>query len=671
MRHEVRLRTSRGSRRFLIDETFCQSLSKVERQNKQSVALFIASWITLLADSPLDPGNKPPELFTRFLKRIQVDGVKATVVRFTNLAHKFVSQHMLMGTPTLIGEWIDEFKDTPVFFEYSRYFKTGDIDIARYLYTFLNFGKKLEFVDKSFNETAFRGWIDVEKRLADLELDKVDTASLRLILRTVLPRFSIDDFRPKFGPGAVQERGVRGRIGKLRSFQFDPLLDRFLFHGPIGKFGLGKESGLTPERVIPDVSKWDPAKGISSRVARLMFVPKNLKVARSICMEPSTLMFFQQGIMARMVELIESSSIGSFIRLEDQSYNRDLSLLGSYTGELDTIDLSSASDCLSLELVKRVFPPSWQIPMRASRSHSAILPDGSIRQLKKFAPMGSALCFPTQCIVFAAVCVYAACLYTYEAEHVDVEFLDWLTAARIRHVIGKFRRQRALAVRGFQPLGIYGDDICLDRRLTDNVMAILDRLGFMVNGEKSFVGSQAFRESCGGFYLNGHDITPLYFRVKGVQEFTTPAHVASQVHLINSCWGAGYKNLYRFLRSSMMAWRSKGRFKNTASPYNPIPYVSDPLKFGILCHEPHNNHVEQREQPDVKGKPFYQRDEIRVWTISYDSRVEDADLLGSIDAYEYMRWWPSHAVGNSLAVNSAIPRYDTGSPGLRWRWIPA
>lgn len=664
MQHEVRVRTSRGLRRFFIDDAFCQSLSVVERRNVQSVSLFIASWVTLLADSPLDPGNKPPHLFSRFLSRIQEDGVKATVTRFTNLAHEFVSLHSLMGTPSLIGEWIDGFKDTPVFFEYNRYYQTGDISIARFLYTFLNFGKKLEFVDESFNETAFRGWTDIETGLANLELSSVDTDSISAVLKTLLPRFSLEDFRPKFGPGAVQERGVRGRIGKLRSFQYDPLIDRFLFHGHIGKYGLGKESGLTPDRVIPDVSKWDPARGISSRVARLMFVPKNLKVARSICMEPSTLMYFQQGIMSRMTELIESSRFGSFIRLNDQSYNRDLSLIGSYTSEIDTIDLSSASDCLSLELVKKVFPQSWQIPMIVSRSHSAILPDGTLRPLLKFAPMGSALCFPTQCLLFASVCIYAACLYTYEAENVNVEFLDWMSSATIRRIARKFRRSRSLAVHGFQPLGIYGDDICVDRRLTDIVKAILSRLGFVVNDEKSFTGSQSFRESCGGFYLNGHDITPLYFRVKGVKEFTTPSHVASQVHLINSAWVRGYKNLYRFLRYSIMTWESRGRLRNKTSSFNPIPYVSDSLHFGILCKSPLNNHVEQRTHKD------YQREEIRVWTISYDRKVSDAALLDSIDAYEYMRWWPGHTSDKPLEVNSSIPRYDTGSPGLRWRWIP-
>jgi hypothetical protein len=640
-------------------------LSVVERRNKESITLFVASWIALLADSPLDPGNKPVKLYSRFLKRIQDEGVKGIVSRYSSLAHQFVSSHMLMGTPTLIGEWIDDFKDTPVFFEYNRYFKTGDVSIARFIYTFLNFGKKLEFVDESFNETAFRGWSDIEDRLGDLVLDAQDTDSIRTILSVLLPRFSIDDFRPKFGPGAVQERGVRGRLGKLRSFSYDPLIDRFLFRGHIGKYGLGRESGLSVDRVIPDPSRWDPARGVSSRVARLMFVPKNLKVARSICMEPSTLMFFQQGIMSRMCELIDSSSLGFFIRLKDQSYNRDLSLIGSYTGEIDTIDLSSASDCLSYDLVKKVFPPSWQIPMRVTRSHSAILPDGSLRALKKFAPMGSALCFPTQCIIFASVCIYAACLYTYEADSVDIGFSDWLTPARIRSVVRKFCISRSLAGRGFQPLGIYGDDICVDRRLTDIVKAILDRLGFLVNGDKSFTGSQAFRESCGGFYLNGHDITPLYFRIKGVKRFTTPSHVASQVHLINSSWDREYRNLYRFLRNSIMTWGSKRRFRNRASLVNPIPYVSDSSTFGIRSSTPINSHVEKRVNSD------YQRDEIRVWTISYEHIVRDDSLLEVVDAYEYMRWWPGHILGNSLEVNSSMPRYDTGSPGLRWRWIPA
>jgi len=665
VRHEVLIRTSSGRRSIIIDDGFCQSLSvPIPRDNFDSVSLFIATWIALLADSPLEPENKPFRLYDDFLKKIRLDGIKATVLRFTSLSHELVSNHTLMGPGTSIGSWISDFKDTPVFFEYNRYFKTGDVRLLEYLYTFLNFGKKLDYVDEVFNTTAFRGWMDIEKGLIDQKLHDTDVSALKLIMGVVLPPFVIDDFRPKFGPGSVSEKGVVGRLGKLRQLTYDSYLDRFIFHGHIGMYGSGDDHGLTAHKVIPDPERWTPSNGRSSRVARLMFVPKNLKTARSICMEPNTLMFFQQGIMREMLRLIGNSALSKFIDIADQQRNKDLALFGSYTGEIDTIDLSAASDSLSLQLVKAVFPATWQIVMRASRSHSAYLPDGSTWPLRKFAPMGSALCFPTQCIIFASACIYAACLHTYEAENVQCDFLDWLSPSVVTRVIESFSNQPGYYRGAYQPAAVYGDDICVDSQLTSIVKTILSRLGFTVNDSKSFVANQSFRESCGGFYLDGHDITPLYFTVRGVRQQLSGEHVASHVHLVNECWSRKYKHTYRFLLSSLAKWDVPRRLRSPRNTFS-IPFVLDTRQFGILCTKPVNSHLVSRVNAS------FQRDEIKVWTISYEYRVSDDREKWSLDAYEHMRWWSGRTESSSNDEKSSFSRFDTGGAGIRWRWIPS
>lgn len=664
MRHEVLLNTSNGRRSILIDDDFCQSLSVPVGANREIVSLFVASWITLLADSPLTPEKKPFKTYRLFLDRIKSEGIKSIVLGFSELAHKLVSQHLLMGSSTSIGEWISDFKETPVFFEYNRYFNTGDVKLLNFLYTFLNFGKKMMFVDEAFNDAAFRSWLDVEKRLSDLILSDEDTSALQIILSDGLPPFSWRDLRPKFGPGRVQERGVVGRIDKLRSLQFDPIIDRFLLHGHIGMYGYGDEYGVHASKIIPDLSRWTSASGVSSRDARLKFVPKSLKTARSICMEPNTLMFFQQAVMSRFIELIGDSWYSIFIDIRNQRRNRELSLIGSYTSEIDTLDLSSASDSVSLELVKRVFPPSWLIPMIATRSHRVILPNGDLFRPKKFAPMGSALCFPTQCLIFASVCIYAACRYTYDVEHVQCNFLDWLPS-NVRRVVRKFSRSRLASRWQFQPLAVYGDDICVDRRLTDIIKSILCRLGFVVNDSKSFTGSQSFRESCGKYYLDGNDITPLYFRIEAVKKKLTPSHVVSHVHLMNECWERGYIHLYRFLHHSIMTWECQKAFRKEGQLKNSIPYVSDPNHFGIHVSEPKNSHLEARVHPD------YQRDEIRCWTISSVHRQYPGSSFQDVDFYEHMRWWASRFEDYTTDETSSAPRFDTGGTGFRWRWIPA
>jgi hypothetical protein len=647
-----------------VDDDFCQSLGHSSFENREVVSLFISSWIALLADSPLNPEMKPFKLYKDFLYGISIKGLKGIVLEYSDLAHRLVSQHTIMGPDSSIGEWIADFKDTPVFFEYNRYFKTGDIHLLDFLYSFLNFGKKLDFVDESFNSVAFRDWMDIENKLADQTFEQSDIDALRRIMQIVLPPFSIDDFRPKFGPGAVQERGVKGRIGKLRKLQYDSLIDRFIFHGHIGMYGYGDDHGLSCSKVIPDPDSWTPASGVSSRIARLMFVPKNLKTARSICMEPNTLMFFQQGIEREMLRLIDSSPLSNFIDIRDQSRNRALSLAGSISGEIDTLDLSAASDRLSYSLMNKVFPNSWKIVMRVTRSHGCFLPDGLYHKLLKFAPMGSALCFPTQCILFTCVCIMAGCQYTYEVENADCDFLDWIDS-NLSRVIGLFGQYTGYETSSYRPLAVYGDDICLDRRLTDKVKSILSRLGFLVNDTKSFTGSQAFRESCGGFYLAGHDITPLYFRIKDVKRKLTPSHVASHVHLTNQAFLKGYRNLYRFLRASIVTWECRGKHKNTASTINAIPYVSDLDRFGIMSLEPKNSHLESRENE------FLQRTEIRVWTISNKYYVSDRDLIPIIDKYEYVRWWTGRSENISAEYPCSVSRTDTGGSGLRWRWIPS
>jgi hypothetical protein len=660
--HEVLLRTSNGRRSITIDDTFFTSFSASEKANKDTIALFLASWVALLADSPVSPEKKPLKTYNLVLKQTQANGLKATVLRYADLAHKLVASATNMGSGTSIGPWIDDFADTPVFYEYCRYFKTGDPHILSFLYTFLNFGKKMEFVDDEFNKTAFRSWMGIEDRLSDLVLDADHVASLRLILRTVLPPFTIEDYRPKFGPGSVSEKKVIGRIGKIDNLRFDPLIDRFLYHGHIGMYGCGKDHGLDPALTIPRDQDWDPARGVSRDVGRQMFAPKNLKVARSVVMEPNTKMYHQQGIMREMLRLLDNSPLSRFIDIKDQSRNKDLALFGSLSSELDTIDLSAASDSLAYSLVKGIFPPSWLIPMIVTRTPEVQTPGGII-PIKKFAPMGSALCFPTQCIVFASVCIYAACRFTYDESPKGCSFLEWLTPECVLRVAGLFSQQPGYYRGAFQPLAVYGDDICVDGRLTHTVKSILSDLGFEVNEEKSFVASQAFRESCGGFYLGGSDITPLYFRIKGIRGKLTAGHIASHVHMINESFERGYKKLYSFLLHSLMTWDPPVGFKRTDPRKNSIPFVTNPEQFGIrVASDPKNLHLRTRYHKD------YQRDEMRQWTISYDWSLEPTDKQ-ALDKYEYMRWWASRT-SEEITARKAVSRFDTGGPGLRWRWIP-
>lgn len=647
---------------FIIDDDFCK-LCGVDDLNINSVSLFMCSYLALLSDSPLNcnSSSKPLRVYNDFIKSFKTHGFKNRILQLSRLSHKLVSQHTLMGQSTGIGDWIPEFKDTPVFFEYSRYFKTGDSSLLKYLYTFLNFGKKLEYTDDAFNDTAFRSWLDIENRLANQSYDEVDVFSLQRILSIALPTFTISSFFPRFGNGSVAERGVRGRIRKIKHFSYDYKIDRFLFHGHIGKYGYGEESGLRFDKVVPNPLVWSQDRRVSSRTARLMFVPKDLKTARSICMEPNVLQFFQQGVLRSSIRLLKHSYFNRFIRLDSQERNKSLARSGSYTSLIDTIDLSSASDTLSYSLVKKVFPPSWQIPMRVTRSDSCFLPNGVKHRLVKFAPMGSALCFPTQCILFTSVVVYAACLYTYNRSVPTQLFETWLDRDRVISIIKSFTDDISYNKIGFQPCAVYGDDICVDSRLTHIVMSILDRLGFLVNRDKSFVGSQSFRESCGGFYLDDADVTPLLYRVKGVRQKLSAEHLASAISLINRAYDLGYKNLYRFMVRSILYWNSS--LRSPISDKNAILFIEPSSdSFGVKHPKPSNQHLLRRNNTD------YQRIEAKCIAISYKYIHRDDSV--HTDEYDYMRWMGSHTPGSFIDEFSSNREYDAGGARTVWRWTP-
>jgi hypothetical protein len=613
------------------------------------------------------------------LEEIRTSGFKATVLRYSDLAHKLASSAFLYGTSSFNDEFIGAFKETPVFMEYHRYFKSEDPSLFQYLYTFLTFGKKLPYIDAEFEKTAFRGWLDLENELSTWSYEEVDLLILNRILKVLLPPLSLDGFYPKFGPKSVSERGVRTRIEKVEAFKYDPIIDHFILGGLLGHFGFGEDHGLTPARAIPNLPAWGKKEETSSRTARLRFVPKDLKTARSICMEPNVLMFFQQGVWDRIEDTLTRTPFKRWIRFRNQKYNKDLATFGSATGEIDTIDLSSASDSVTLTLVKRIFPPTWSIAMRATRSDKCVLPNGKTHRLTKFAPMGSALCFPTQSIIFASVCIYAALVYQ---QHVTgVELFGRITDSLVRDIANSFRRYPEVdgfagssaeicrisdpskekgftSAKTFQPLGIYGDDICVDRRLTDEVVNILHRLGFRVNHGKSFKGSQAFRESCGAFSLAGHRVDPMYYRVfiPGEQDASS---VASMVALANRCYDRRYLNLRRFLVRYLLYEKIKGHRKIAK---NHLLFVSPESEvFGIKSEHPYNALLH------IRMNKNYQIQEQKSIGISSEWRVRDVNHVG--DRYSYMRWMSNRRRATSAPVEGAHDVH-TGGARVVWRWTP-
>lgn len=220
---------------------------------------------------------------------------------------------------------------------------------------------------------------------------------------------------------------------------------------------------------------------------RLSFVPKTSEISRTICTEPNLNMLFQKGIGAIMEHQLKRR--WKISMTYQQGWNRWLARRGSVDGSFGTIDLSSASDSVSLNLLREIMPPYALRWLELSRSPMTLLPDGSKVELHMVSSMGNAFTFPLQTMLFASVVV--ACY-------------------RVMGFLGRTQDPPSCSSE-LASFGVFGDDIIVRKDSYDYVADALRLFGFVVNDDKSFnVGY--FRESCGGDYWHGHDIRGVYLK---------------------------------------------------------------------------------------------------------------------------------------------------------------
>lgn len=119
---------------------------------------------------------------------------------------------------------------------------------------------------------------------------------------------------------------------------------------------------------------------------------------------------------------------------------------------------------------------------------------GYVVKLHMLAGMGSYLTFCYMMRYFHILLVMSA--------------VDFVFGIKIIH-----RKNRRTALNKIiddvtKDISIYGDDIELPKWLYEHASKYLASHGVIINMEKSFSNSK-FRESCGPFYYNGYDVTPL------------------------------------------------------------------------------------------------------------------------------------------------------------------
>ncbi len=241
------------------------------------------------------------------------------------------------------------------------------------------------------------------------------------------------------------------------------------------------------ERICPEVFLHDSARSPyeltpGSKVAP---VPKTPEIARLVAVEPTVNMCLQLGV----AQVLQKGLVRCGLDIStQQDRNQLLAKLGSERGDgigcrFATLDLESASDRISLDLVKMLLPSDWYHFLCDIRSPVADVRSHGPTHLNMISTMGNGFTFPLMTLIFSAF-VYAV-QRTYMGT--PRNYVDWTRA------------------------GVFGDDIIVDVSLVNPLVKLLQGAGLVVNRAKSF-DTGYFRESCGGDFYIGFDVTPFYIK---------------------------------------------------------------------------------------------------------------------------------------------------------------
>lgn len=333
---------------------------------------------------------------------------------------------------------------------------------------------------------AIQGYIKIEEDLAQprAQFDDDFVAEVSSVLWGEFFRrneFRLDKILPKHGPGATADR-IRGN-SKYKFKHWHERLEPFfpLVESCFVSYEAISSSEFKGIRVLSEGEE-PPVK--------VIFVPKTLKSPRVIAMEPVCMQYCQQAISSWLMSCLQSDPLtAGQINFSDQKVNQKLAIASSLDRFYSTIDLSEASDRVSNDLVMLMFSPyhDFHDAVQACRSKKAVLPNGDVLTLRKFASMGSALCFPIESMVFYTLCV-AARLHS-------------------RGLPVTLRNVRLACRRVF----IYGDDIVVPVSDTPVTVEYLQQFHCKVNPRKCFSKGN-FRESCGCDAYLGVTVNPVYVR---------------------------------------------------------------------------------------------------------------------------------------------------------------
>ena len=222
-------------------------------------------------------------------------------------------------------------------------------------------------------------------------------------------------------------------------------------------------------------------------------VPKSWKILRGIMPNTTIGSFYTFGLGKMIEESLKT--IGIDLSKQQERHKR-WARKSSRTRRSFTLDLVGASDSFLSWLLNAVLPRDWFNAVKLGRA-PYLSYDGKKYLMQSFMGMGIGFTFPLQTLVY------------------------WALVTAVQSLLG--HRPGLISV--------FGDDILAPTAIYTPVVYVLQRLGFVINTDKTY-SDLFFRESCGGDYYRGVDVRPFSPEGEG-QRVGSVAYLAVCYKLIN------------------------------------------------------------------------------------------------------------------------------------------
>jgi hypothetical protein len=464
-----------------------------------------------------------------------------------------------------------------------------------------------------YTETTSQKVIDkfltTEDDLKQLDLSRAPSdvvSTAQDLLRHFFRGFDPKDILPRHGPGSVAS-------GEKLNDKWSFKTHYHFIHQKYSYYDYFLSS--RKEEVLDRVSWYRTLRRAISGTTKVVLVPKDSRGPRLISSEPLEYMYLQQGLGDKIAKRCENHFLTKgFVNFTDQSINGAAALESSLTRRFATLDLEEASDRVSLQLVRLLFPKEIADHLEALRSTHTRLPNGDVIALEKFAPMGSALCFPVLALTLYAIC--KACVRLHGT--------------------------------GDDTVLVYGDDILVPSDLADTLNDLLPAFGLRVNQQKSF-SRGFFRESCGTDAYKGVRVNPLRVRKPWTSSPTDSGAFASYWELSQALFERGFWKTSKYLQDAV------------ERVYGRVPYGTSTSGYPCRAAEP-----PQAERLNLSSRRLRRRWNTDLQRWEFRVRVFDSPRVISP-----INEWPrllKGLVSPSLSdpTVGVVPR----TTKIRTRWMP-